>query len=78
MYDCVMLGDMSPFDSTSMTEEDAIFLDVALREKMKMESERQYILLDVRFFLSQMAQLTPEGQKFIPSHVHAMEKMLEG
>ena len=73
-----MLGDMSPFDSSSMTETDAIFLDAALREKIKIENERQYIMLDVRFYLAQMAQLTPEGQKFIPSRVHAMEKRLMG
>jgi hypothetical protein len=73
-----MLGDMSPFDSVSMTVADAIFLDVALREKLRIKNELQYIMLDVRFYLAQMAQLTPEGQKFIPSRVHAMEKALEG
>ena len=69
---------MSPFDSANMTEEDAIFLDAALREKIRIENEHQYIMLDVRFFLAQMAQLSAEGQKFIPSHIHAMEKRLEG
>jgi hypothetical protein len=73
-----MLGDMTPFDSSNMTEADAIFLDEALREKIKIETERQYVMLDVRFLLFQMANLSPEGRKFLPSHVHAMEKNLMG
>lgn len=78
LFDCVFIGDLSPFDSANMTEADAIFLDAALREKIRIENEHQYIMLDVRFFLAQMAQLSAEGRKFIPSHIHAMEKMLEG
>lgn len=78
LYNCVMLGDLSPFDAHSMTEADAIFMNVALQEKIRIENERQYIMLDVRFFLQQMANLSPVGEKFIPSTIHAMEKKLSG
>lgn len=78
LFDCVILGDLSPFDSASMTEEDAIFLDVAVQEKLRIESERQYIMLDVRFFLEHIAKLSAEASKFVPSAKHAMEKRLMG
>ena len=75
LYNCVMLGDLSPF-SSCMTKADSIFFNVALHEKQKLETERQFIMLDVRFYLSIMANLTPEGAKFIPSYVHALEQNL--
>lgn len=79
LFDCVMLGDLTPF-SDIMTEADAIFVSAALRVKHKYESEHQYIMLDVRFFLERLsaAFTGSEGMNFLPTSIHAMEERLSG
>lgn len=79
IYNCVMLGDVSPL-ANELTEADAIFMDAALREKNKLESERQYIMLDVRFFLHRLsaAFTGSDGMNFLPTAVHEMEERLSG
>ena len=46
----------------------------------KIESERQYVMLDVRFFLYRLACVFTgsEGMNFLPSAVHEMEERLSG
>lgn len=74
-----MLGDVSPFIG-ELTEADAIFMDAALRDKHKLESEHQYIMLDVRFFLHRLSTVFSgsEGMNFLPTAIHEMEERLSG
>ena len=79
IYNCVMLGDISPL-ANALTEADAIFMEAVLRDKYKIESERQYVMLDVRFFLQRLAYVFTglESMNFLPSAIHEMEERLSG
>ena len=79
LVNSVLLGDMSAF-GVELTEADAILMDVVLHHKRKIESEHQFVMLDVRFFLSRlsMAFTGDERLNFLPSAVHAMEERLSG
>lgn len=74
-----MIGDLSPV-AADLSFADGIFLDLALLEKVKMETERQYSMLDVRFYLSRLSAAFTggDGLNYLPSYVHAMEKKLSG
>ena len=63
-----------------LTEADAIFVSAALRIKHKYESEHQYTMLDVRFYLARLSATFTgtEGMNFLPTCVHAMEERLSG
>lgn len=74
-----MIGDLSPV-AADLSFADGIFLDLALLEKVKMETERQYSMLDVRFYLSRLSAAFTggDGLNYLPSYVHTMEKKLSG